>query len=257
MALDTTIPVSALTYNGTPMTLSGIIPSGKITITANGTDIDVSQYATADVNVSGGDTPLPSGYTRLAYIQSTGTQKLVLPIDFGSRTTRCSFDMQVTERLSSLDIFFDVSNEGEKAACWAGVDENTKLTLGSTATLSTASPLTRNTVDIDFFYTIQSSYPNRHIAISVGSERKERTSSSASTTIGNATVFASTMLSSACAMKLYGLTVSAQIVTGVYTVAADYVPVLRKADNVIGLYDLLTGGFYTNSGSGSFVGGEL
>lgn len=29
-------------------------PSGKITITQNGTDIDVSSYATADVNVSGG-----------------------------------------------------------------------------------------------------------------------------------------------------------------------------------------------------------
>jgi hypothetical protein len=36
--------------------LSGIVgggaPSGKITITQNGTDIDVAQYATADVNVS-------------------------------------------------------------------------------------------------------------------------------------------------------------------------------------------------------------
>ena len=31
-----------------------IIPTGKITITENGTDIDVSTYATADVNVEGG-----------------------------------------------------------------------------------------------------------------------------------------------------------------------------------------------------------
>ena len=31
---------------------TGITPSGKITITQNGTDIDVSQYALADVNVS-------------------------------------------------------------------------------------------------------------------------------------------------------------------------------------------------------------
>ena len=36
-------------------TLSGnIVPSGTITITENGTGIDVSPYATADVNVSGG-----------------------------------------------------------------------------------------------------------------------------------------------------------------------------------------------------------
>lgn len=32
-------------------------PSGKITITENGTDIDVSSYASADVNVSGGANP--------------------------------------------------------------------------------------------------------------------------------------------------------------------------------------------------------
>lgn len=31
-----------------------IIPTGKITITKNGTDIDVAQYAKADVNVEGG-----------------------------------------------------------------------------------------------------------------------------------------------------------------------------------------------------------
>jgi len=31
-----------------------IIPSGKIEITENGNDIDIAQYATADVNVSGG-----------------------------------------------------------------------------------------------------------------------------------------------------------------------------------------------------------
>lgn len=70
MALDTTIPVSALTYNGTPMTLSGIIPSGKITITANGTDIDVSQYALADVNVSGATYPQLISYTKRELVQA-------------------------------------------------------------------------------------------------------------------------------------------------------------------------------------------
>ena len=34
-----------------------IEPTGKITITENGSDIDVAQYAKADVNVSGGATP--------------------------------------------------------------------------------------------------------------------------------------------------------------------------------------------------------
>ena len=32
-------------------------------------------------------------------------------------------------------------------------------------------------------------------------------------------------------------------------------PVRRKSDGVLGMYDSITGGFYTNSGSGSFVAG--
>ena len=36
----------------------------------------------------------------------------------------------------------------------------------------------------------------------------------------------------------------------------DFVPCYRKADNVIGLYDLVYGTFYTNAGSGTFTKGQ-
>ena len=45
-------------------------PSGKITITENGTDIDVSSYATADVNVSG-TTPTATNYNELTTYSTT------------------------------------------------------------------------------------------------------------------------------------------------------------------------------------------
>lgn len=35
----------------------------------------------------------------------------------------------------------------------------------------------------------------------------------------------------------------------------DYVPCYRKSDNVIGLYDIVTGTFYTNAGTGTFLKG--
>lgn len=35
----------------------------------------------------------------------------------------------------------------------------------------------------------------------------------------------------------------------------DYIPCYRKADNVVGMYDLVNGVFYTNSGTGTFVKG--
>ena len=37
----------------------------------------------------------------------------------------------------------------------------------------------------------------------------------------------------------------------------DYVPAKRDADDVLGMYDLVSDTFYTNAGSGTFVGGEF
>lgn len=39
-------------------------------------------------------------------------------------------------------------------------------------------------------------------------------------------------------------------------VSMDLVPCYRKADNVIGMYDIVTGTFFTNSGTGNFTKGE-
>lgn len=39
------------------------------------------------------------------------------------------------------------------------------------------------------------------------------------------------------------------------TIVRDFVPCYRKADNEIGLYDLVNGVFYTNAGTGSFTKG--
>lgn len=41
------------------------------------------------------------------------------------------------------------------------------------------------------------------------------------------------------------------------TLVADLVPAKRDADDVLGMYDLVSDTFYTNAGSGTFVGGEF
>ena len=48
---------------------------------------------------------------------------------------------------------------------------------------------------------------------------------------------------------------SAQIKQG-NTILHNYVPCYRKTDNVIGVYDTVTGTFYTNDGTGTFGKGN-
>lgn len=37
----------------------------------------------------------------------------------------------------------------------------------------------------------------------------------------------------------------------------DFVPAMRKSDNVVGLYDRVSGTFFTNAGTGSFIAGPV
>lgn len=40
------------------------------------------------------------------------------------------------------------------------------------------------------------------------------------------------------------------------TLVRNFIPVIRKIDNVVGMYDTVEGKFYTNAGTGSFIAGE-
>ena len=41
------------------------------------------------------------------------------------------------------------------------------------------------------------------------------------------------------------------------TLVRDFIPAMRKSDNVIGLYDIVNGVFYTNAGTGTFLKGNV
>ena len=53
-------------------------------------------------------------------------------------------------------------------------------------------------------------------------------------------------------MRLYDLRVSSGS-----TLTANFVPCRRKTDGAVGLCDTIGGGFYTNSGSGTFISGPI
>lgn len=86
--------------NSVELTVNVPQPSGKINITQNGTDIDVSSYATADVNVPAGIDPSEYFYTDYTFTEITGNQntgwmhlvkKLVEPVSITTKTTSVDY----------------------------------------------------------------------------------------------------------------------------------------------------------------------
>lgn len=78
--------LGTVTVNG--MDEDYIIPSGTETITENGKyNIEEYKYVQVNVEGSGGDTSIPSGYTRCDYIQFTGSQLVDTGI-IGNQDTR-------------------------------------------------------------------------------------------------------------------------------------------------------------------------
>ena len=66
--------LDSLKVNGSEV----VTPSGKITITENGTDIDIAQYATADVSVEGGGGSSDFTTAEVTISGATGEEATVL-----------------------------------------------------------------------------------------------------------------------------------------------------------------------------------
>ena len=65
--------LDSLKVNGSEV----VTPSGKITITENGTDIDVAQYALADVNVEGGGGSSDFSTAEVTIINNTNDEMFI------------------------------------------------------------------------------------------------------------------------------------------------------------------------------------
>ena len=74
------------------------------------------------------------------------------------------------------------------------------------------------------------------------------------TTNANCCLFAS-MLNETTLRPFAGKIYNAKIYNG-DSLVRDFVPCYRKEDNVIGMYDLISNTFYTNSGTGDFEKGQ-
>lgn len=186
---------------------------------------------------------LPSGYTELAYIQSSGTQYIKTEIT-PNQNTRLVMDFQILESQTSQGYVFGCRETGV-GFFWLLFNGSVFSTrYGNQSAKSFSSGInaySRLTVD-----------KNKNVT-TLGGETVSHTAGTLTTAL-TINLFADSHNgdpSYYTAMKLY----SCQIYDN-NVLVRDFVPCMSDADGM-GLYDLVNGKFYGNAGTGSFVGSEV
>ena len=188
--------------------------------------------------------PLPSGYTRLAYIQSTGTQW----IDSGfkpNQNTRIKMDCNVIG-FNAVDAFLFGAriSSGNTAFCLAADDANTQwFALYGNAVLNPTGTCTGKH-SIDF---------NQNVLTLDGENFtfEKATFQSSYNLLLFATITNGSVDSQRGKMAVY----SCQLYDN-GNLIRDFIPCINES-GAVGLYDLVGRQFYGNAGTGVFTGSEV
>lgn len=180
---------------------------------------------------------LPKEYTRLEYIESTGTQ--YIDTNFcATSNTKIEADLQWT----NLTIAQYSGSYSSSSYLAFGMNSKYEIYMGNTYA-NTGTPTTDRTIII--------MDASNKTAIINGSSYTISYSSFTTTTTTH-TIFAlnrTTAINSNCSMKLYSYKIYDND-----TLIRDFIPCINPSGE-IGLYDLVYGVFYNNAGTGTFTAG--
>ena len=219
--------------------------------------------ANANVSTPSPETPLDIGcnngiidnkYEQLEYLESTGTQYIdtgIVPTD--------NFGFSVTiapKNVTTDSAKFGVRDNSSTASrCWWGASSNA-------AYLGWNSIISQNQVTpvvIGTFYNIKVNYLNDRNYMFNGTQINI-------TPLETLNAFSDTST-----FILFGTSIAGTVTTNnskdskisraTFTldgdITMDLIPVRRKADNVLGMLDLVSGNFLTNDGTGTFTAGNV
>lgn len=195
--------------------------------------------------------PLPVEYQQVEYIQSTGAQYLDTGISCAGGV-KCTLKTNVQNAnwgyLCGAHALSDPYGR-----CGVFIGSGFGLGYGNIFP-NTGSALTNTDYDIEF----QTYYNNAYLKVKGGYYLAWTTLISDNTqtvTADNFMIFAQqyavTYSESLIEAKLYSL----KIYDSNDDLVGDYLPCYRKADNIIGLYNLVDDTFITNQGTGTFIKG--
>lgn len=181
---------------------------------------------------------LPSGYKRLEYIQSSGTQK----IDTGL----------LVEKSDSFEMEFEWTPTAPSSACYVGADGYLQVGIGTSGyglflTSNTRAYGTRDKVRVVFANVTETLYVNNTQVFSHNWSNENLPNVKLG--LFSCGAARNTWRSGAVTAKLYGCTIKK---SGV--LVRNFIP-CKNSSGVIGLWDDVNSTFYGNAGSGTFTAG--
>lgn len=193
---------------------------------------------------------LPSGYTALEYIESTGTQ--YIDTDFKPKTTsRIQMRALPTKTVSTYTAFFGCRTASSPTASDSFSFAATTATTIRSDYFGTNQSATISTILSD---TIIDKKQNILTAYGQTITNKAKTSEQSST--NNLTIFASNTVSKNeisyyISMKLYYCKIWDN-----GSLVRNLIPA-KNTSGILGLYDIVNSVFYTNAGTGTFTAGPI
>ena len=199
---------------------------------------------------------LPGAYTELEYIESTGTQWIETPYGMNAQTEQDNgvFDFD-------LDIQF--TNTSQRVVLGYAVNSSTYWDIPAGSTKYAQGGITGN------YSVFDRHILSVHTVVDVNADKKIFNTSKViinGQVVGTGTNYRSTLVAGGkfrttqhdsyitypIYAKIYGL-IQYQFGTKVF----HGVPARRNSDNVLGMYDIVSQTFFTNRGSGTFIGGPV
>lgn len=241
----------SLAYDSTSALWSATLPknaTGNWTVTAT----DGSKTVSDLIAISGPGIwsieltlgPLPSGYTELEYIESTGTQY----IDTGYTPNGNTKVVSEVMLLNGVDWEAIFGSQKQQFAVLRYKD-TAKLCSDLFGTEDET-----NTISIQ---------TNQKMTVSLDAVNKTLSVDSATKTVGYSTTMPTrsmwlfAKIDAQGTMDIQG-SYQRHYRDTIYSsgeLVRDFIPARRDSDSVLGMYDLVTDTFYTNAGSGSFIAG--
>lgn len=226
-----------------------IEPSGTLEITENG-EYDVKQYEKVKIEISGGSASiLPSDYTQLKYISSSGTQyidtdlipdstigfdikfitynELSSSSDFGT-----IFGTRTNYRSNGYQLTTYSEGDLEGHFLYGGTRYNAFMTKEAINNISFKNEILTKADGTTEDLSGETTYPSRSIVLFANRDGS------------TVTEYSKTRLYS-CSFDKNG------------TLIRNFIPAMRNSDNEIGLYDIVGDKFYANLGTGVFDYGTL